>query len=339
MTPCRKNVTIAEMASHLGVSTATIAKALNGQGRISPAMVEKVRNLARELHYVPNSAARALRTNVKDAVGVLITSDIINPWYSQLVSLLEAELSKRKLTMLLALGKEDTEKIWHVQENFFGNRVAGIIAGPFSYANGLNHLQPAISRNIPLVVFNNLENQPLNFVAIDQEKGAELAIEHLLQLGHQKIVYLGCPHSDEPIIPATRYAGFCNVIRKHGLPVMVIKAQGVGRQEGFRLMHEILERYPAEKRPTAIFCHNDDIALGALMAIKDANLRVPEDIAVVGFDDIAEASYSLPALTTVGGVMESLATELVKALECVIAGKRVQKLIKPELIIRASTLR
>ncbi|MBQ6471614.1 MAG: LacI family DNA-binding transcriptional regulator, partial [Victivallales bacterium] len=203
-----QTVTIASLAQELGVSTATVAKALNGQGRISAAMVARVRELARERKYVPNISARSLRTNIKDAVGLLITSDIANPWYSLLTSELADLFAKRGLTMLLALGKSSDERLRLAQESFFGGRVCGIVCGPITTREHLEQLRPTLDRQLPLVVFSNLESLPVNFVSLQQETGARLMLEHLYGLGHRRICYLGSPARNNWRSPNTRAWGY-----------------------------------------------------------------------------------------------------------------------------------
>jgi LacI family transcriptional regulator len=253
----KKVVTITTLARKLGVSTATVTKALNGQGRISEATVQRVRELAKELKYVPNLAARSLRTNIKDAVGILITSDIINPWYSQLTSILESELSKRGLTMLLALGKGSPERIEHALDNFFGGRVRGIIAGPISNAAEAEILRSAIDRQIPLIIFSNLEKLPLNFVALDQAAGGRIMLEHLYQLGHRKIAYLGAlpPRENEMLLNRTRSAAYVDFMDKYDLEPQFLSYNGnygPSRRAAYDLMNHLLKITPMENLPTAI---------------------------------------------------------------------------------------
>lgn len=342
MTATKKSATIAGMAAQLGVSTATVAKALNGQGRISPAMVEKVRNLARELKYVPNTAARALRTNVKDAVGVLITSDLVNPWYSQLVSLLESELAARGLSMLLALGKDDSAKAQQALGNFLGGRVRGVLAGPIVHRDALKMLQPALDINLPVVAFNSLDELPIDSVAIDQAAGARLAVEHLTGLGHRHILYLGCPNNSGTTGPGTRHAGYTDAMQRLKLhPEYLHPSATISRRDGYELTCKLLASRRREELPSAMFCHNDDMALGAMLALQQHGLRIPEDISLIGFDDIAESSYSFPTLTTIGGVMHELAAALVDTLQNSASTNEIQmrRLIPPKLISRASTCR
>ncbi len=332
-------VTIASLAAELGVSTATVAKALHGQGRISAEMVARVRALARERRYVPNISARSLRTNLKDAVGLLITGDITNPWYSRLTSELEERFAQQGLTMLLALGKGSDERVLHAQENFFGGRVRGLICGPIITRQHMEVLRPTLDRQLPLVIFSNLEELPVNFVSLEQEVGARIMLEHLHGLGHRRICYLGSPNRDQWRVPRTRALGYTAFMEGRRLPPDYLVLPEQSRRAAFDGTIRMLGERPRQKLPTALFCHNDDVALGALLALQQAGMKVPQEISVTGFDDIAEASLWQPGLTTIGGVMETMATELVKALEASVQGGQppYQSFIIPKLILRSTT--
>lgn len=332
----KQTVTVATLAEKLGVSTATVAKALNGQGRISEATIRRVKELAKELKYVPNQAARSLRTNVKDTVGLLITSDISSAWYSALVSQLETEFSRRGLTMLLALGKSDQKKIGHAMESFFGGRVRGIIAGPISNQRDMEFLQAAEDHGIPLVIFSNLEKLPINFVALDQEAGARIMLEHLYQLGHRRIAYFGALSP----LPGTRQAGYHSFMEKFDLEPENIHLDEFSRKGAYDKMTQLLKTKTVSELPTALLVHNDDMALGVLLALQQAGIKVPEEISVTGFDDIAESSFCIPGLTTIGGIMESMVKELVDTLDYAVLntnGPPQQRFIIPKLIQRATT--
>jgi DNA-binding LacI/PurR family transcriptional regulator len=247
--------------------------------------------------------------------------------------------------MLLALGKGKEERIEHALDNFFGGRVRGIIAGPVVNSQDAKVLQSAIDRQIPLVIFSNLERIPLNFVALDQAAGARIMLEHLYQLGHRKIFYIGGILADfekKSGEIVTRSGAYIDFMKRHGLkPEFLSDGEnyGITRRTAYDVMNHILKTTSYKDLPTAILAHNDDAAMGALLALQQAKIRVPEDISLTGFDDIAESSYSVPSLTTIGGVMETQACELVDTLERIIQNGDVlrQKFITPKLIIREST--
>lgn len=338
MTKTRK-VTLATLARQLNVTTTTVSKALHGKPGIGPEMVKRVKDLARELNYQPNFAAQSLKMNSIDSIGVLITSDINNPWYSQLVSCLEEKLAENGKTMILSLGKSDYEKERTCLQNFTGGRVAGVIVGPIFRERNLQNIWESLDKGLPMVMFNCMDELPVSYVAIDQSAGARLAVEHLIENGHRNIAYLGCPSGDFIETGRTRREGFEQALFEHDLPLLgrnIISNGVAGKKGGYEVMRKLLKERK-DDLPTAFFCHNDSVALGAMLAIEQAGLSVPEDISLIGFDDIAECSLSMPKLSTIGGVMHELSSGLVEALNTIIMdnpSKPIKKLITPKLIQR-----
>ena len=333
------NITLATLANKLNVTTTTVSKALRGKPGIGPDMVKKVQALARELNYQPNFAAQSLKKNSIDSIGLLITSDITNPWYAQLVSSIEAELAKRGKTMILSLGKDDYEKERNCLEAFRGGRVAGVIVGPIFRQRNLENIWQSLNHGLPMVLFNCMDEMPVDYVAVDQVEGARIAVNHLIENGHRKIGYLCSPEEDSQEAGKSRREGFEAALFANDIPLYgrdIIKSP-VSKKGGYNAMKELLKQ-DKSTLPTAFFCHNDNVALGAMMAIQQAGYSVPEDFSLIGFDDIEESSLAFPPLTTVGNIKNKLAKELVDTIlnfvENQKKSKRIKKEVKPELIIR-----
>lgn len=329
------NITLATLAKKLNVTTTTVSKALRGKPGIGEEMVKKVRDLAHELNYQPNFAAQSLKKNSIDSIGLLITSDITNPWYAQLVSSIELELSKRGKTMILSLGKDDYEKERNCLEAFRGGRVAGVIVGPIFRKRNLENIWQSLNNGLPMVLFNCMDEMNVDYVAIDQAEGARIAVNYLIDNGHRRIAYLCCCNSEE--VGKSRRQGFEEAMFEHGLPLFGhdIIYGGISKKGGYETMKELLTLDRA-KLPTAFFCHNDNVALGAMLAIQQAGLSVPKDISLIGFDDIAESAMAFPPLTTIGNIKNKLAEELVNVILNLDKTKtdRIKKEVVPELIIR-----
>ena len=332
------DVTLATLAKKLNVTTTTVSKALRDKSGIGPEMVKKVKDLARELNYQPNFAAQSLKKSSSDSIGLLITSDITNPWYAQLVSSIESELSKRGKTMILSLGKDDYEKERNCLEAFRGGRVGGVIVGPIFRQRNLENIWQSLNNGLPMVVFNCMDEMPVNYVAIDQAEGGRIAVSHLIKNGHKRIGYLCCP-DDLQEVGKSRREGFEQALFEHDMPLFGrdIITGAVSKKGGYEAMKKLLEQ-DREKLPTAFFCHNDNVALGAMLAIQQAGLSVPENISLIGFDDIEESSLVSPALTTIGGIKDKFAKELVSTILNFVENKtkpdRIKKEIAPELLIR-----
>jgi LacI family transcriptional regulator, galactose operon repressor len=333
-----ENVTLATLAKRLNVTTTTVSKALRSKPGISAEMVQRVNSLARELKYSPNFAAQSLKMNSVDSIGVLVTSDINNPWYSQLVSCLEGKLAENGKTMILSLGKNDYVKERKCLQNFTGGRVAGVIVGPIFRERNLQNIWESLDKGLPMVMFNCMDELPVSYVAIDQQAGAKIAVEHLIDNGHKSIAYLCCPSGDLLEAGKTRKDGFEQALFEHDLPVFGknIIPGNASKRGGYDAMQTML----AERRddlPSAIFCHNDSVALGAMLAIQQAGLSIPDDISLIGFDDIEESSLSMPGLSTIGGVMHELSSGLVETMRSIIKNNPynpVKQLIMPKLIKR-----
>ena len=335
-------VTLATLGARLNVTTATVSKALHGKPGISVEMVKKVQDLARELNYQPNFAAQSLKKNSSDSIGLLITSDITIPWYAQLVSCIESELSKLGKTMILSLGKNDYHKERACLEAFRGGRVAGVIVGPIFHRRNLENIWQSLNNGLPMVLFNCMDEMPVDYVAVNQAEGARIAVDYLIKNGHRRIGYLCCPENELVETGKSRREGFEQAMFKHDLPLLgknIIHARP-DKENGFAVMRNLLERNDSEL-PTAWFCHNDETALGAMAAIIQAGKSVPGDFSLIGFDDIRESTLATPALTTMGGVKDKLAQALVEMILTVASNHnpsrpRLQQEVIPELIIRNS---
>jgi DNA-binding LacI/PurR family transcriptional regulator len=176
-----------------------------------------------------------------------------------------------------------------------------------------------------------MDEMPVDYVAVDQAEGARIAVNHLIDNGHKRIGYLCCP--DEQETGKTRREGFEQALFSHDIPLFgrdIIKGS-VSKKGGYSAMKELL-RQDKSKLPTAFFCHNDNVALGAMLAIQQAGYSVPEDFSLIGFDDIEESSLAFPPLTTVGDIKDKLAKELVDTVLNFVENKKESKRIKKEII-------
>ncbi|MEN8255055.1 MAG: LacI family DNA-binding transcriptional regulator [Verrucomicrobiota bacterium] len=332
---------MATLAQRLEVSTTTVSKALRGLPGIGPETVRKVNDLARELNYRPNMFARGLKMSTSTEIGVLVTGDIINPWYAQMVSQLEEELGRKGYTVTLGLGKDDTAKEQRCLDAFQGRQVAGVVAGPIFHQRDLQPLWEFCQNGSPMVLFSCLDEMPVSYVGIDHVEGTKKAIDHLVEHGRRRIGYLCCVDLTMREPTRTRREGFEEGLFNHDLPLVgkdIIPGQATAK-DGFRAMAELLDTR-REDMPTAFFCHNDAVAMGAMRALHRAGLRVPDDVSLVGYDDIEESAICDPPLTTVGGIMDQLVPRLVEVLlhriehpgEALVRERILPKLIERESV-------
>ena len=330
---------ITDVAKVAKVSVATVANALNGTGRVSEAVADKVRKIALELNYVPNSAARQLKKAKPESIGVLINSSVNSSWYSQLINCFDDILTENNFPMVLSISRGNFERMQKGIMNFRGGRVGGIILGPLLSPDNYKALQEILPPDIPTIFFNSMGKFDGNHVSINLALGAEKVVDYLYSRNCKKIVYFNCPISAVSYGENgnTRYAGFLKGLRKNGLEE---KDAIIITENIFDYREKLEELLKKDSLPDAIFCHDDAVAIEIMNYFHSKNIRIPEDISIVGFDDIREAKTSYPPLTTVGGVQEPLVRALWNRLsECIKSGNKVEKInqyIEPELIIRQS---
>ncbi|NLF04748.1 MAG: LacI family transcriptional regulator [Actinomycetales bacterium] len=289
-------VTLRDVAERAGVHPGTASRALNPetQDLVSEATVRKVQHAAKVLAYRPNPMARGLKTNRSTMVAIVVP-DLSNPLFPPIVRGAEVELSRAGYTSIIA----DTD-------NEAGRELAAFAALRARQVDGLlvasaRRDDPAIAelfeQGVPAVLINRRsDGVALPAVTGDDERGIELAIAHLRELGHTAIAHLSGPR--ELSTGLSRQRTFRQVIAETGCdtsPDLVVECETYSVEAGAEGMHELLER----ARPTAVLAGNDQIAVGAIDALRERGLRCPEDVSVVGFNDMPFVDKLSPPLTTV----------------------------------------
>ncbi len=293
----RGAITQKEIAARLGVSVATVSRALNDQDGVSPGLRRQILELMRQEGYAPDVAARNLATARSETIAFVMhqhpqVSDD-DPFYSLIMAGAAAELAQHGYHILLSLLDDETmahpQRFAVVQQR----RADGLIlAGPDIAPSFILHM---LASDAPVVLVDNaLTQTSVDAVVVDDAGGAETAVQHLIGLGHRRIVCLSGPetwHSNRE-----RVTGYRQVMEMHGLAPMVIRSNETTIASGEASMVEALESWPDL---TAVFAINDSMAIGAIRTANQRGRRIPEDLAVVGFDDIRWAELCTPPLTTV----------------------------------------
>lgn len=286
--------TIGDVAERAGVSTATVSRVLSGANPARPETRARVMVAVRELDYRPSGVARSLKLRTTRTLGLLIT-DILNPYFPELVRAVEDAARGIGYSVLLCNGDEDPEREAAYLELLAERRVDGIlIAASRMTARHAAWLQGS---SIPIVVMNSEAPDPsIPSVRSDNVAGGRMAAEHLLALGHRSIAFLAGPQADDA--ERERLAGVRAALAAAGLdPQALPLAQGDGHvAAGAHATTALLASRPGL---TGIICYNDLSAIGAIRAVRAAGRRVPADVSIVGFDDIDQAEYIDPPLTTV----------------------------------------
>ena len=285
--------TIGDVAERAQVSTATVSRVLSGIGRARPETEARVLAAAHDLDYRPSGVARSLKRRTTETLGLIVT-DIENPYFPELVRAVEDAARDEGYAILLCNANDDPEREAGYLDLLVERRVDGLIIAASSL--GGRHVDWLAAAPLPVVLINTTAaDVDLPSIHSDNRAGSRLAAQHLLDLGHRRFGYLMPPQRnvDGPV----RLAGVRDALDDAGLdPASVAIAAGaplVGGGEAAML--ELLDRAPDV---TAVLAYNDLMAIGALRAVRRRGGSVPEDVSVVGFDDVALAAYVDPPLTT-----------------------------------------
>ncbi len=286
--------TIRDVAERAGVSTATVSRVLAGVGNPNPGTAAAVHSAAQQLAYRPSGIARSLRTRRTRTLGLIVT-DIQNPFFPELVQAADMAARSVGYSILLGSAAYDEHRAMHYLDLMVDSRVDGLIIA----SSQLSHetWNRLATSPVPVVVVNaEPVGVAVTVITSDNVSGARLAAAHLIELGHRRIAYIRGPEGFTADSP--RIDGFRAACREAGIPASdIVEVRGDGQVEGGERAAAAL--IAAETGVTAIGCYNDMTAIGAMRAIRQAGLRVPLDVSIVGCDDIAAASWVVPALTTV----------------------------------------
>ncbi len=327
---------IKDIARVAGVSTATVSRALSDSSLVTEATREKVRAAAKQLDYRLNVRARNLRIQKSMAV-LLVVRNMSNPFYLEVFKGVEAVA--REAGYLLLMGNTEDEAARDIE--YFDMLRDGNADGMIlmtGHAPEDHQLMRGQSGLPPVVVaLEAIENSGLAHVQIDNRNAARKAVRHLIELGHRRIGHIAGPVPE--ILGELRRDGFRRTMAEAGLDVPEIY-ESIGDysiQSGRRCCRQIFE---SRKPPTALFCSNDEMAFGAIGELRDMGLRIPEDVSVVGFDDIVISDSFSPPLTTVGQPSATIGRTAMTMLLDILAGRLQEpdtKQIPTDLIVRGST--
>jgi DNA-binding LacI/PurR family transcriptional regulator len=326
--------TLQDIAIAVGVTSTTVANALKGRGNVSEATRLRILQCAQELGYRPNELARSLAQGKTFTLGFLLPT-IANPFYPEIAEAIERTASRHSYQMLLcntyydfALGRQHLERLV--------NRWAdGIIV--MGSSMDIADITRQFQRGLPVVLCNWQENEAsveIPQVSADFRLAGAMAAQHLIDLGHRDMAII----VDEPQ-QILRFEGFRSILQENAIPLpsSMIQQGHSTLESGYTAAKRLLE---SPTRPTAIFATTDWMALGAIEAIQEMGLRVPEDISIIGLDDIVVSAHIRPPLTTVAVPKSQIALEATELLLNMISGKpaisRIH-LVEPSLIIRRST--
>ena len=328
-------VTIREVARAAGVSVATVSRVVNATGQVTEETERRVRDAIRRLEYVPHSGARSLTTRRTLLIGVVLP-EMHGDFFSEIIRGIDRVARPAGYHLLVSGSHSDPAETTAVLEALHG-RIDGLILmmpGP-----GLGRLDRNLPRRTPAILLNGAGETAHATLRVDNRRGARLAVDHLLDLGHRAIAHVRGPEGNADA--AERLLGYREALAaRGGAADPRLELPGDFREESGYLAGERLAELV--RRPTAIFAANDAMAIGCLAALRSRGLEVPEDLSLVGFDDVPNARYLTPALTTVRVPLAEVggrATErLLRMLSDPAEGDVEDEVVVPTLSIRESTL-
>lgn len=326
--------TIYDVARAAGVSTSTVSHVVNGTRHVSDDTKQRVRAAMEQLHFRPNSLARSL-VRQETRTLALIVPDNVNPFFAELARSVEDHGFTRGYNVLLCNSDRDPAKELAYLDMLISKRVDGIIY--MTMSAGLDQLRPLVDNNIPFVTFDR-EFEDVDAILLDNEGGGYQATQHLIELGHRRIACVGGP--DAKTRSHARIQGYEAALREAGFSVdsRLIQPGAWTYESGQEAARRLFD---LPDPPTAIFACNDMMAIGAIAALHERDLRVPADVSVVGFDNVSLGAYFLPPLTTLATPIVDLGQQLAQLMLDRINDRLTpmpqRHIVRGQLVVRGST--
>ncbi|MCV9884955.1 LacI family DNA-binding transcriptional regulator [Metabacillus halosaccharovorans] len=326
-------VRIVDVAKKANVSTATVSRVISKPDTVREETINKVLRAIKELNYHPNVLARQLRTSETKTV-IVVIPDISNPFFSKVLRGIENLASANGYQVLLGDALNDSEQESRYLDMLRQKKADGMI---LLTAKMKPELVEEMANEFPVVLAcEYIEGSSIPTISIDNVSSARKATEYLIQLGHRRIGTISGPL--DSVLGQDRLKGFYQAMARYSLSVdpVLVQEGHFNYESGFNLMKKFLA---LNKMPTGVFAANDEMALGAIRAIRTMNLRVPEDISVIGFDDIHFSSIFEPALTTISQPAFEIGSKAMELLIMLMDKKKIEKnqyILDDSLVIRES---
>lgn len=326
--------TILDVARLAGVSRTTVSRVLNNQPRVDEETRKKVFEAIEELNYQPSRVARNLRKQETKLIAALIPC-ISNPFFGSLIQGMEQVAIKKGYNVILCSTGEDPMREMEYLQMLKRKQVDGVILT--ALRNPLEQVRSYCEYGPIVLACEYVEDDSIPAVVIDNIKAAQCVTEHLIMKGHKRIAFINGP--EQNILCDDRKKGYMNALKKYGIPVShgLIMYSNFTIEGGFDCGKQLLK---LEKKPTAIFAANDDMAVGAIQAVQREGLRVPQDLAVAGFDNIQVSRVIQPNLTTIDQPIFQIGVKSMEILMLCLEGTALEEkrvVLDTNLCIREST--
>lgn len=338
-------VTIKDIARELGISPSTVSRALKDHPDISAETKKAVNELAEKLNYQPNIVALSLRQKKTNTIGVVIP-EIMHFFFSTVISGIEDVAYQAGYNVILSQSNESYEREKTDIKALFNSRVDGMLISLSRETKDFDHIESVISKGVPIVFYDRMYNNPnTSKVIVDDYVGAKEAVLHLIDQGCKRIAHLQGPMN--LLISRDRMKGYEDALKERGLkfdPSLIVECPTAGLDDGKKAIDQVMKMKP---RPDGIFANNDPIAMGAVKRLKELNVNIPDEIAIIGFSNWFFSSLMEPALSSVDQPGFQMGQEAARLLIRQIEWKDKDqgelqpetKVLKTKLIIRDSSLK
>lgn len=327
-----KAATIRDVAERAAVSVASVSRVLTGAGPVTDTTRSKVIEAVEALQYVPHSGARSLSTSKTQTIGVILP-DLYGEYFSELIRGMDLAARSLGYHLIVSSSHDDAEEASAAIRSMRG-RVDGLIV--LSPHLDAANLAASLAGRLPIMLMNGGAGAGRPSIVVDNHGGAVQAVDHLIATGRRRIAHISGPPGN--LEAESRLSGYLEAMARAGLPTTVIEGaftQASGHEAGIELAHR-------PERPDGIFAGNDMMAVGAMLALQDAGLGVPDDVAIVGFDDVPIAGLMRPGLTTLGIRIADTGRSALERLVRLIKAEGALtdtacETVRPELVVRASS--
>ena len=292
----KKKTTIKDIANVLNISAAAVSKALHNDSRISDKTKKAVKQVAKNLNYQPNHLASALRKGKSNLVGVIVPRTNSN-FFSSVIQNIEEVLNKEGYNIIITQSNESFKKECRNINTLLFTQVDGIIASMANETIDLEYYEKIKTKGIPLILFDRGENDlNVDYIGINDYDSSHVIVEHLVKQGRKRIAHIGGYKHTR--IFNNRIRGYIDALKKHNLPLdhELLIESSLTIEDGRKKMSQLLK---LKERPDAVYVASDYAALGALQLLKEQNIKVPEDIALVGFGDEPFTAMVTPSISSI----------------------------------------
>jgi LacI family transcriptional regulator len=334
----KHRTSLKDLAQELGVSIATVSRALRNSPEIGQDMQKKVKELAKRLNYRPNPFAQSLRKEAPRVIGVVVPN-LVTHYYAAVLDGIEDEARKEGYSVISANTHEDTEAEIRAIDNFIGLHVEGIIACLSQNTTDYSHFEEIANMGIPLVFFGRTcLTDRFSSVTANGDEAAFRATQHLIDTGSRRIAFIGGPNHLDMV--RRRKHGYLEALRENHIPIdrNLVACEKIYYQWAMDTTTRLLKQ---ADRPDAILAFNDIITFAAFTAIKQQDLRIPEDVALIGFTDDVHAQYVTPRMSAIEDQSHQMGQTACQLLLKNINGdsKIYREIVPQKLVIRETSAR